>query len=171
MKYKTQQVLKIAFTLIATIGSMAQRTATDDLLGTEKWGAGPTLLLLRQTGPWTVGILSNQVWSYAGDEHRNYVNSTFLQPFISYSTKAKTTISLNSESTFDWHNEQWTVPINLLVAQLIKVGKLPVQVGLGAKVYLEGPESAPDWGIRFVVTPLFPTGGTHPSPAQSTHSK
>ena len=59
----------------------------------------------------------------------------------------------------DWHNGQWTVPINLTISQLIKVGKLPVQLTIAGNVYAEGPEAAPDWGIRFVVTPLFPTGG------------
>jgi hypothetical protein len=134
-------------------------SATDDLLGSEKWGAGPTIVLLKQEGPWTVGLLFNHIWSFAGDERRSYVSSTFLQPFVAYATKTKTTFTLNTESTYDWHNDQWTVPINFLVSQLIKVGKLPVQLGLGAKVYAEGPSGAPEWGIRFVVTPLFPTGG------------
>ena len=116
-------------------------------------------MLLKQQGPWTVGLLFNHIWSFAGEDHRDYVSSTFLQPFIAYATKTKTTFTLNTESTYDWHNEQWTVPINLTVAQLIKIGKLPVQFTIGGKVYAEGPSGAPEWGIRFVVTPLFPTGG------------
>jgi hypothetical protein len=48
------------------------------------------------------------------------------------------------------------VPINLMVAQLVKVGKLPVQFQLGGKYYAEAPDGAPDWGIRFAVTLLFP---------------
>src|SRR5262245_50967095 len=106
-------------------------SATDDLLGTEKWGAGPTFVILKQSGGWTYGLLANHIWSFAGDDHRNYVSSSFLQPFISYSTKAHTTYGLNTESTYDWHNHQWTVPINLTVAQLTKFGKLPVQFTLG----------------------------------------
>jgi hypothetical protein len=30
---------------------------------------------------------------------------------------------------------------------------------------------APEWGIRFVVTPLFPTGSKHPQPQQVSHAK
>ena len=137
---------------------MLYPSATDSLLGTEKWGAGPTFLVLKQVGGWTYGALLNQIWSYAGDEHRDYVSSTFIQPFISYTTKTKTTFGLNTESTYDWHNSQWTIPINLSVSQLVKLGKMPVQFALGAKYYAGGPSGAPDWGIRFVVTPLFPTG-------------
>ena len=136
-------------------------TATDSLLGSEKFGVGPTFVVLKQEGPWTLGLLFNHIWSVAGDEHRSYVSSTFLQPFISYITKMKTTFTLNTESAYDWHNDQWTVPINFLVSQLTRIGKQPVQLGIGAKVYAEGPSGAPEWGIRFVVTPLFPTGGGH----------
>ena len=134
-------------------------SATDSLLGSEKWGAGPTGLVLKQTGGWTYGLLFNHIWSYAGDHDRNYVSATFLQPFISYTTKTKTTFGLNTESTYDWHNSQWTVPINFSISQLVKVGKMPVSLALGAKYYAEGPSGGPDWGLRFVVTPLFPTGG------------
>jgi len=136
-------------------------SATDNLLGSEKWGAGPTIVILKQVGGWTYGILANHIWSFAGDSNRDYVSSTFLQPFISYATKTKTTFSINSESTYDWHNSQWTVPINLSIAQLLKIGKLPVQFTLGGKIFATGPSGAPDWGIRFTITPLFPAGGKH----------
>jgi hypothetical protein len=62
-------------------------SATDDLLGSEKWGAGPTIVLLKQTGPRTVGLLFNHIWSFAGDDHRDYVSSTFLQPFVAFQLK------------------------------------------------------------------------------------
>jgi hypothetical protein len=134
-------------------------SATDNLLGSEKWGAGPTLVVAKQSGGLTYGILANQIWSFAGETDRHYVGSTFLQPFLSYAAKTKTTYGINAESTYDWHNHQWTVPINLSVSQLTKIGNLPVQFAVGAKIYVEGPDGAPDWGLRFTVTPLFPTGG------------
>ena len=118
-----------------------------------------TFVVLKQTGGWTYGLLFNHIWSFAGDEHRTYVSSIFFQPFIAYATKTNTTFTLNTESTYDWHNNQLTAPINVLVSQLTKIGKQRVQFGLGAKVYAQGPSGAPEWGIRFVVTPLFPTGG------------
>lgn len=140
-------------------------TATDDKLGTEKWAAGPTLVALKQTGPWTVGVLSNHLWSYAGNEDRRNVNQTFVQPFVSYITKTKTTFTVNSESTYDWNNSQWTVPVNVMVAQLVKVGKQPVQFAVGGRYYAEGPSGAPEWGLRFVITPLFPLGHNESAPA------
>jgi hypothetical protein len=131
-------------------------TATDDLLGAEKWGAGPTAVLLKQQKGWTYGVLANHIWSFAGEGDRADVNATFLQPFVSFTTKKFTTFGLNTESTYDWDNSQWTVPLNASVSQLLKVGKQPIQLSLGARYYAEKPDGGPDWGLRFAVTFLFP---------------
>lgn len=144
-------------------------SATNDLLGSEKFGAGPTGVLLRQQGSWTYGVLANHIWSYAGADDRPYVSSTFVQPFVSYTTKTHTSFALNTEAGYDWRAEQWTVPINVSVSQLTKIGKLPVSFALGFKVYAEGPSGSPDWGLRFTVTPVIPLG-RKPSSANSERS-
>jgi hypothetical protein len=131
-------------------------TATDDLLGTKKWGAGPTALMLKQQNGWTFGGLVNHIWSFAGDSNRADVNATFIQPFVSFTTKKFTTYGLNTESTYDWSNSQWTVPINATVSQLVKLGGKPVQFSLGARSYVEKPSGGPEWGLRFAITLLFP---------------
>jgi hypothetical protein len=133
-------------------------TATDSVLGGEKWGAGPTGVILKQTGPWTYGALANHLWDFAGDDSRSSVNATFLQPFVSYITPTKTTFSLNLESTYDWNRNQWTVPANFMVSQLVKVGGQPLQFFAGARYYLDKPDGGPEWGLRFGVTFLFPKG-------------
>jgi hypothetical protein len=131
-------------------------TATDDLLGEEKWGAGPTAVVLKQEGHWTYGALVNHIWSFAGEDGKADVNRTFLQPFVSYTTKTFTSVGLNTESSYDWEREHWTVPINLFVQQLLKVGNQPISVQLGGRYYAEGPSEAPEWGLRFQVSLLFP---------------
>lgn len=131
-------------------------TATDDLLGTGKWAAGPTAVILKQRGALTVGGLVNHLKAYAGDEDRGDVNATFINPFVSYVTKAKTTYGISPELTYDWVSEQWIAPINLTVSQLLIVGKKPISVGGGVRFYAEGPSGGPEWGLRFVVTLLFP---------------
>ena len=62
-------------------------TNTDRLLGPDKWGLGPTFVALVQTGPWTIGVLANQIWSVGGGHNEQNISSTFLQPFIVYTTK------------------------------------------------------------------------------------
>ncbi len=41
---------------------------------------------------------------------------SFLQPFLSYTTKDAWTFSLNTESTRNWETNDWSVPINFAVA-------------------------------------------------------
>ena len=87
-------------------------------------------MALKQQGPWTYGALANHIWSVAGPDDRQDVNSTFLQPFLAYVTSTHTTFSLNTGSTYNWESEGWSVPINLLVAQMLKIGKLPIQLAV-----------------------------------------
>lgn len=131
-------------------------TATDDLLGAKKWGAGPTAVVLKQQKGWTYGALVNHIWSFAGNSDRAAVSATFLQPFVSYTTKKATTFTLNTESTYDWENEQWTVPMNLMLQQLVRIGKQPVALTVGGRYYADKPDDGPDWGLRFAVIFLFP---------------
>jgi hypothetical protein len=131
-------------------------SASDALLGSEQWGVGPTAVALKQDGPWTWGALVNHLSSFAGDEARADINATFLQPFVSYITPSKTTYTLNSESTYDWERDQWLVPLNAVVSQLVAIGDQPVQLSLGARYYAEGPDGGPEWGLRAAVTLLFP---------------
>ncbi len=121
-----------------------------------KWGLGPTAVVLKQQGPWTVGMLANHIWSVGGSGTRD-ISTTLLQPFLAYTTKGAWTISCNTESTYDWQQSQWTVPVNASVAKLIRLGMLPVSIGAGARYYFDSPETGPHgWGARLAVTFIFP---------------
>lgn len=132
-------------------------TASNDALGGEKWGLGPTVVVLRQAHGWTYGALANHIWSVAGEDDRSDISATFLQPFLSYTTKTFTTFGINTESTYDWENEQWSVPINFTVTQMLKVGQQPITLQAGARYWAESPDSGPEgWGYRLALTFLFP---------------
>lgn len=132
-------------------------TASDATLGGEQWGLGPTFVGLKQSGPWTVGLLSNHIWSVGGEEDREDINSTFIQPFIAFITSTKTTFALNTESTYDWQGESWSVPINFYVSQLFRVGTMPLSISAGVRYWADSAENGPeDWGGRVVLTFLFP---------------
>ena len=125
-------------------------------LGGGKWGAGPTIVALQQEHGFTYGILANQIWSFAGQQNRQNINSTFLQPFVSFTTKTYTTFAVNTETTYDWQADQATVPMNFMVQQLVKIGKQPIAFQVGYRYYVEKPDGGPDWGLRFTITFLFP---------------
>ena len=132
-------------------------TASDNLLGSEQWGLGPTAVVLKQEKGWTYGALANHVWSVSGDDSRNDISASLLQPFLSYTTRSFTSFGINTESTYDWEAEQWSVPINLTATQLLKVGQQPLSIQAGARYWAESPANAAEgWGFRLTVTLLFP---------------
>jgi hypothetical protein len=131
-------------------------TASDNALGNEKWGAGPTGVVLRQESGFTYGLLFNHIWSFAGDGDRKDISATYLQPFVGYTTKTYTTLLVNTESTYGWEKSQWTVPINVMLTQMLKIGGQPISLQIGYRYYAEKPTGGPDWGLRFAITFLFP---------------
>jgi hypothetical protein len=133
-------------------------TGTDDLLTGGKWGVGPTAVVLKQFSGFTVGALANHIWSVAGDDDRADISNSFIQPFISYTTPDAWTFGVNTETTYNWEAEEWTVPINASVSKLLVFGKQPVSLSAGAKYYVESPDSGPHgFGARLSMTFLFPT--------------
>jgi len=134
-------------------------TGTDPLLSAGKWGAGPTGVVLKQTGPVTVGALANHIWSFAGSDRTQEISTTYMQPFISY-TQMGWTFSLNTETSYNWTTDEWTVPINAVVNKLSSIGNQPVQYFMGGRYWAVSPDTGPhDFGFRFGITFLFPAGG------------
>jgi hypothetical protein len=125
-------------------------------LGSERFGLGPTAVVLKQENGWTYGGLTNHQWSVDESANDPDVNATFLQPFLAYTTKTQLTYILNSESTYDWEAEEWTAPVNLKIGQLMSFGKQRVQLQAGYRYYIDTPPLGPDWGLSGQITFLFP---------------
>ena len=132
-------------------------TGSDDLLTADQWAAGPTAVALQQQGPWTVGALANHLWSFAGDDDRGDINTTFLQPFLSYTTPTAWTYTLQSESFYDWEDRQWLIPIRVVASKVTRLGSQLVSIGGGVNYWVESPDGGPEgWGARLTITLLFP---------------
>jgi hypothetical protein len=134
---------------------------SDPLLGGGQWLVGPTAVALYQTGPWTMGALVNQQFSVAntGDLARPYFSQAFVQPFLAYTTKSAFTFTLNSLSTYDWEGntgQRWTVPVNLLVSKLTKLGAFPFSIQAGGGYYAARPDIGPKWRLQLAFTVLMP---------------
>ena len=138
--------------------AMLYPTATDNALGSQKLGLGPTVVVLKQSGRNTFGFLGNHIWSIAGSSARSNVSSTFMQPFFSHTTASATTFALNLEASYDWVGDNWLVPVNLTVSQLTRMGRQPISVGGGLRYYVERPDGGPEWGVRLIFTLLYPRG-------------
>jgi hypothetical protein len=132
-------------------------TATDSLLGSKHWGAGPTGVVLKMARPWTYGLLANHIWSFAGSDSRPDINNTFAQPFVAYNWPSAYTASVQSETSYNWEAKQWGVPLNVAVAKLTRFGKLPVSLQAGAGYWLDSPATGPDgWRLRFQANFVLP---------------
>ena len=134
-------------------------SATDNLLGTEKWSAGAGVVVLRMSGPWVYGALMNNIWSFAGDDERADVNQMLIQPFVNYNLGRGLAIGSVPIVTADWEassGQQWTVPLGAQVSQIIPIGKVPVNFLLGAYYNIEKPDDGTDWSLRFQIALLFP---------------
>lgn len=133
-------------------------TATDDVLGAKKWGAGPQFVMLATPGKWVYGGLVNQIWSFAGDEDRPDVSVFLVQPFINYNFGKGRAISSAPIITADWKRsgKKWLVPLGGGVSQLLMVGKRPVSLGAQAYANVVKPDGAPDWTLRLVASLIFP---------------
>jgi len=130
-------------------------TATDNVLGAQKWGAGPNALVLKLQGQWTYGALVNHMWSYAGSG-LNDVNASFFQPFATYASKTGASLTLASENTQSWDNDIFGGFVGLYYAKVVKFGKQMVQLGGGPKVFYGNNPFNPDWGMRVNIILLFP---------------
>jgi len=141
------------------IGPALSLPSTTQLtLGSGKWSAGPSVVVLNQTGRWTYGALWNQTWSFAGDPARDDVSVMFLQPFVSYTGANLVTVGVQSEATANWKspNHTWTVPIILFASKLSTLGPFPASYGVGAGVFVAKPEIGPSWRLRATLTVLLP---------------
>lgn len=134
-------------------------TATDDQLGTGKWSAGPTGVILVQPTGWTVGGLARQLWSFAGDSSRVDVSQFLLQPFVNYNLKNGWYLISDIIITANWdapEGQQWTVPLGGGAGKLFKIGKQPVNTRVEAYYNIERPMIAPEWQASFTIQLLFP---------------
>lgn len=132
-------------------------TGTDNLLTADKWGLGPTGVALKQDGSWTYGVLANHLWSVGGPSGRPDISTTFLQPFISYTTPSAWSFVLNMEATYDWERSDASVPVAVLVGKVMKLGGQTVQFVGGPRYYVGHFDNGPrGWGARVAIVLLFP---------------
>ena len=132
----------------------------EDNLTTDKWGLGPTGVILKVEGPWTVGVLGNHIWSIAGDSDREHVNLSFGQPFVNYTLESATVFEITTETEYDWRSEERSVPIVATVNQLIEVGGQPFYIGAGPRYWADSAPGDPEgWGVNIQFILVFPREG------------
>ena len=134
-------------------------TASDDVLGTDRYSGGLSAVVLTMPGNWVVGALASQVWDYAGADDGTDVNSFLLQYFINYNFPSGWYFTSAPIMTANWDapsGEKWSIPIGGGAGKIVRLGKLPLNINSQLFYYVEKPTGGPDWEWRFQVQAMFP---------------
>jgi len=136
-------------------GPVIHLAVGNDAFSANQWGLGPTVVVVKQAGPWSFGALANHQWGVSAtpEPHQSV---TFVQPFVARGFGKGMTATANLESTYDWNADQWTIPLNLQVSKVVKLGSQRASVFGGGRAYLDAPDEGPDWGLRLGLTLIFP---------------
>jgi hypothetical protein len=110
-----------------------------------------------------LGALANNVFGLGspddpGDED---LNAFLLQPFINYNfpNHPGRYLTFSPIITANWKadsGDQWTVPLGLGIGQIVKAGKLPINLQAGYYYNVVSPDFGPDYQIRLQVQLAFP---------------
>jgi hypothetical protein len=139
--------------------SITLPTATDKEIGSEKWSAGPTGVVLFQPKWGTFGMLARHLGSFAGDSDRKNINQSLFEPFVNYNLPNGWYLLTDLVITANWDldsSDIWTVPLGGGVGKLFKIGKQVINARTEAYYNVEKPDNAPDWQWGFTVQFLFP---------------
>ncbi|MEM7146397.1 MAG: neuromedin U [Verrucomicrobiota bacterium] len=134
-------------------------THSDDRFGSDKWSAGPAVVVLTMPGNWVVGCLLQHSWSYAGPDDAADVNKSTFQYFLNYNFEDGWYASMSPVITKNWegtNGNRWTVPVGGGIGKLHKFGDQPVDFKLLGYYNVAHPEFGADWQLQFTVKFLFP---------------
>lgn len=133
-------------------------TASDDVLGQDKWGLGPSAVFLTMRGPWVIGSLFSNVWSVGGSGDQD-VNLFTWQYFINYNLPNGAYITSAPIITANWESDsgdKWTVPFGGGVGKIFRVGSQAMNAQASAYYNVEKPKYGADWQLRLQLQFLFP---------------
>ncbi|HEX5397951.1 MAG TPA: porin family protein, partial [Verrucomicrobiae bacterium] len=120
-------------------------TATDSMLGSGLWSAGPAAVVLTMQGKWVIGTLANQQWSFAGwGDH--YVSAFLAQPFVNYNLPDGWYLVSAPIITANWAADAdnvWTVPVGGGLGKIQRIGKLPMNFQIQAFYNAVTPDYGP----------------------------
>jgi hypothetical protein len=135
-------------------------TATDDVLGQEKWGLGPSFVVLAMPGKWVVGSLFSQLWSVAGSGKQDVSFFTW-QYFVNYNITNGWYLTTAPINTANWKassasGNRWTIPVGGGGGKVFKVGKRPINASMQGYHNVEKTDFGADWQLRIQFQLLFP---------------
>jgi hypothetical protein len=140
---------------LVVVGGVQGTIPTNTDVSGGQWRLGPEFVVAKigKKGYWAV--FPSHQWDVGGD---NYDYSTSgLELFAGVYLPNAWTIFTDSKWSYDWENDQATLPINLSVSKVTKLGNLPVKFQAGIDYYAKSNDAfGQDWAINFSVSPVVP---------------
>jgi hypothetical protein len=136
-------------------------TASDDRLGADKWGLGPSIVALTIQGPWVVGSLFSQVWSTGGSGDEDVSLFTW-QYFVNYNLPGGVYLTSSPIITANWEadrsGDKWTVPFGGGIGRIFRFGPSlpPVNASIQGFYNAARPDFVGRWDLRVQIQLLFP---------------
>lgn len=140
--------------------TFALPTASHDRLGTNKWAAGPAAGAVYNSRRWQVGLIVQNLWSFAGDGSRDKVNLMAIRPTVSYHLEHGWYLSSSPSIAADWaardDDNRWLVPVGGGVGKVLNIGGQRISTLVEAYYHALSPAIGPDWQLRLQVSLLYP---------------
>jgi hypothetical protein len=134
-------------------------TATDEVLGSGKWAAGPAVRLTFRTGPWNLGAVAGQRWSFAGDASRPDLNALIIRGAFRFKLPGPWYLVSAPIITANWNapsSERWLVPLGGGPGITFGMGEQRWATSLQGYVNAVKPEGAPEWAARVQLITAIP---------------
>ena len=132
-------------------------TATNDL-GTERFTLGPEILFGKMFKSTVLGVLPNHQWDVGGSGDVD-INMTTIQAFYTYLPGGGWNVGSAPIMSYNWENEQWTIPLQLNIGKTMVFGGRPWKLSFEINYYVEQPDAfGPEWMIGFNVAPVVKNG-------------
>jgi hypothetical protein len=135
-------------------------TATNDLARTGSWAIGPTAVVLTMTGPWVLGGLLNNLWTFSDDGGSPEVNQLLFQPFVNYNFGKGWAASFSPIITANWDaadGEEWTVPLGAGISKTTVFNRRPMSLSMQYYHNVEHPTASAGDQLRFQISFLYPS--------------
>ena len=140
--------------LVGMVGTLP--AATDSDVAGKQWRLGPEVLFAKFEKWGIYGIFPSHQWDVGGWESRSY-SATTVQPILVFLPGGGWKIASEPIISYDWKNEEWTVPLQLLASRTVKIGKTPVNFEIELDYYVKQPDAfGPEAMLALNITPVVP---------------
>ncbi len=126
----------------------------DGLTG-DQYRFGPEFIVANINASRVLAAFPAHQWDVSGDGPS--YSTTTLELFAMKFLPGGWTVGTQPKMSYDWKTDQATIPVNLTVRKVVRLGNTPMQLAVGFDYFVEkNDDFGPDYGLIFSITPVVP---------------